>query len=1096
MDRILRLSANGLAALGQPSTQPTDGPVPDSAEQHGRAGVPMEVMGLMLGEFVDDYTVTVVDVFAMPQSGTGISVEAVDPVFQAKMLDMLKQTGRPEMVVGWYHSHPGFGCWLSGVDMNTQQSFEALSDRAVAVVVDPIQSVKGKVVIDAFRLINPNLLITNQEPRQTTSNVGHLNKPSIQALIHGLNRQYYSLPINYRKNQWETKMLMDLNKNTWKDGLSLADYDTHCTTNHKTLTGMLDLIKAYYKSLEEEEKMTPEQLVVKNVGRMDPKRHLGENVEGLMTSNIAQCVGTMLHSDITRPPLVSRVNEYNLNVNSGFHTKTAMCPKDSDIRVPSSTRTSVLTSVVGARGSTVPLKGPPGRTSGVQQTTKSRPGGHSVSFPAPCHSYAPSIHVTCTLSSRTTFEVIAPYHAGLSELYKCLPTRQYNSSTRKWSFGLRDYKEFVRQAKAIPGVVLDGLPSAVLKTFKSAFSDDFLQPDTKRPSESILADCLPEDLIRALLPFQREGVSLGLARSGRILLADDMGLGKTVQSLALAAVYRADWPLLIVAPSSVRFAWREQCLHWLSGPLRLVSSDILVVTSGRDLDGINQHTNRAVMVISYDLMTRHVEQLRLCYFGMVIMDESHFLKNSKAARTKAALPLLKAAKRVLLLSGTPAVSRPAELYPQICGIAPNLFSGGFHEFGLRYCAAKECPWGWDYTGCSNMSELQLILEESIMIRRIKADVLNQLPPKRRELVVLDPNVIKAGRLKRHAKAMTTTDLSGDAKRAAMLQYFHETASVKLPALQQYVLDLIEVGRKFLLFAHHTEVMDALSNLLAEKSVDFIRIDGRTNSEQRSVVCEKFQQEENCLVALLSITAAGTGISLTAANLVVFAELFWNPGALVQAEDRAYRIGQRDSVLVRYLLAEGTADDYIWSLIEKKLDVLSKAGLNRETFRTADTMRLGSSSSIQQSILDYVESEFMSETVPDDTVVAVSSPVFEPDTVTELTVPPAKRSKVTNLFSSSSTLLTTSPNFSQCSGRILVSNTPETSPDKEHPQTLSVEHSSSLAPALCRPEMLVETEDETVVLEDDDTLLLEAAEAAEVAWLTEGLLNETETDQFS
>ncbi|KAJ8931417.1 hypothetical protein NQ314_015674 [Rhamnusium bicolor] len=105
----------------------------------------------MLGEFVDDYTVRVIDVFAMPQTGTGVSVEAVDPVFQAKMLDMLRQTGRPEMVVGWYHSHPGFGCWLSGVDINTQQSFEALSERAVAVVVDPIQSVKGKVVIDAFR---------------------------------------------------------------------------------------------------------------------------------------------------------------------------------------------------------------------------------------------------------------------------------------------------------------------------------------------------------------------------------------------------------------------------------------------------------------------------------------------------------------------------------------------------------------------------------------------------------------------------------------------------------------------------------------------------------------------------------------------------------------------------------------------------------------------------------------------------------------------------------------------------------------------------------------------------------------------------------
>ncbi|KAI6688144.1 hypothetical protein NL676_024972 [Syzygium grande] len=165
MERLQRMFAGAGGALGHP---PPDSPTLDSSEQvyisslallkmlkHGRAGVPMEVMGLMLGEFVDEYTVRVVDVFAMPQSGTGVSVEAVDHVFQTNMLDMLKQTGRPEMVVGWYHSHPGFGCWLSGVDINTQQSFEALNQRAVAVVVDPIQSVKGKVVIDAFRLINP-----------------------------------------------------------------------------------------------------------------------------------------------------------------------------------------------------------------------------------------------------------------------------------------------------------------------------------------------------------------------------------------------------------------------------------------------------------------------------------------------------------------------------------------------------------------------------------------------------------------------------------------------------------------------------------------------------------------------------------------------------------------------------------------------------------------------------------------------------------------------------------------------------------------------------------------------------------------------------
>ncbi|VDK50230.1 unnamed protein product [Anisakis simplex] len=348
MERFLRLG--GLSGLNasQACGAPSDSNQVDTSEtvyisslallkmlKHGRAGVPMEattvffnycfvtltiprtvniflkhgnisptnhqevlcvlqVMGLMLGEFVDEYTVNVIDVFAMPQSGTGVSVEAVDPVFQAKMLDMLKQTGRPEMVVGWYHSHPGFGCWLSGVDINTQQSFEALSDRAVAVVVDPIQSVKGKVVIDAFRTINPQTIALNQEPRQTTSNLGHLQKPSIQALIHGLNRHYYSIPINYRTHELEQKMLLNLNKQTWMDSLGLEKFSVHCEKNQESMANMLKLAKLYKKDLEEQEKMTEEQLAIKNVGKQDPKRHLGETVNEMLADNIVQNLASML----------------------------------------------------------------------------------------------------------------------------------------------------------------------------------------------------------------------------------------------------------------------------------------------------------------------------------------------------------------------------------------------------------------------------------------------------------------------------------------------------------------------------------------------------------------------------------------------------------------------------------------------------------------------------------------------------------------------------------------------------------------------------------------------------------------------------------
>lgn len=307
MNRQLQQMLGALGRGGAGGMPGMDAPLPDTAEtvyisslsllkmlKHGRAGVPMEVMGLMLGEFVDPYTVRVVDVFAMPQSGTTVSVEAVDPVFQAEMASMLSQTGRPEVVVGWYHSHPGFGCWLSATDVNTQQSFEQLNPRSVAVVVDPIQSVKGKVVIDAFRLINTQLLMLGQEPRQTTSNVGHLNRPSIQALIHGLNRHYYSIVISYRKNELEEKMLMNLHKKKWSKGLLLKDFEKHSKSNEDIAKNIVKLTEGYHKRVVAEESKSVETLAVENVGKVDPKKRLSADVQTLMESNIVQCLGTML----------------------------------------------------------------------------------------------------------------------------------------------------------------------------------------------------------------------------------------------------------------------------------------------------------------------------------------------------------------------------------------------------------------------------------------------------------------------------------------------------------------------------------------------------------------------------------------------------------------------------------------------------------------------------------------------------------------------------------------------------------------------------------------------------------------------------------
>uniref|UniRef100_F1L9A2 26S proteasome non-ATPase regulatory subunit 14 n=1 Tax=Ascaris suum TaxID=6253 RepID=F1L9A2_ASCSU len=324
MDRLLRLS--GFPNFISRATPEDVLRHPDTSEtvyisslallkmlRHGRAGVPMEVMGLMLGEFVDDYTVNVVDVFAMPQSGTGVSVEAVDPVYQTKMLDMLNRVCRTEMVVGWYHSHPGFGCWLSSVDVATQKSFEALSERAIAVVVDPIQSVKGKVVIDAFRTIGMQAMdigfpegaqktfTPTEESRQTTSNLGHLVKHTIVEALHGLGRTYYSVTISFKPTPQEQKMLQCLHQMNWAEGLMHDEYAEVAKRNHENMLEMVKLIKLYTKEVanEETEKdlKSKEELEVNKIGRLNPKRRLEETAQSMMTENIVHEMAGLINAN-------------------------------------------------------------------------------------------------------------------------------------------------------------------------------------------------------------------------------------------------------------------------------------------------------------------------------------------------------------------------------------------------------------------------------------------------------------------------------------------------------------------------------------------------------------------------------------------------------------------------------------------------------------------------------------------------------------------------------------------------------------------------------------------------------------------------------
>ncbi|OQR72980.1 SWI/SNF A protein [Tropilaelaps mercedesae] len=534
-------------------------------------------------------------------------------------------------------------------------------------------------------------------------------------------------------------------------------------------------------------------------------------------------------------------------------------------------------------------------------------------------STSPCVTGICILISGTEFRLQCGYNTKLTELLRTFVGSRYDRSSRHYCFRLDSMESLLKRVREqVPEVTITALPAFIPKVLRS---------NARIPVEDVELSSIDPKLRKALMPFQREGVLRGIAQRGRVLIADDMGLGKTVQALAIATYFRGEWPLLVVCPSSMRFAWRDAFLRWLPS---VTEYDIQVIVKTTEPLGANQ-----IIITSYDIISRRSNDLVRAKFKVLVFDESHFLKGYKSQRTKIALELSANARRVILLSGTPALSRPIELYPQIQCLAMRGWPT-VHDFAIRYCNARETRFGWDLSGSSYLDELNIVLQEVIMIRRLKSEVLDQLPNKQRSVVLLDPTIVrKQDRQAAHLSQMVNDKaLSTMERRGILLQYFAKSAELKMEAVCKYIEEMLEGDCKFLVFAHHMVMLNAVSEVVRKKKIDFIRIDGRVSSESRQKLVDHFQSKNDCRVALLSITAANAGITLHSANLVVFAELFWNPGVLTQAEDRVHRIGQKQNCVVQYLVARETSDDYIWPLIEQKLSVLNQVGLSKDTFSDA------------------------------------------------------------------------------------------------------------------------------------------------------------------
>ncbi|KAM9821150.1 DNA annealing helicase and endonuclease ZRANB3 [Neosynchiropus ocellatus] len=457
---------------------------------------------------------------------------------------------------------------------------------------------------------------------------------------------------------------------------------------------------------------------------------------------------------------------------------------------------------------------------------------------------------------------------------------------------------------------------------------------------------LPHKLLQRLMPFQREGVEFAISKRGRCMIADEMGLGKTVQAIAVAYAYRKEWPLLVVVPSSLKYPWIEELERWIP---ELQPGDINLVENKSDTMGIS---GGKVTVLGYGLLTTDarplVEALTRQQFAVVVVDESHYLKSRNAARSKILVPLIQNAKRAILLTGTPALGRPEELFMQIDALYPKMF-GSWTDYAKKYCNAHYRYFGprrqWDCRGASNLEELHQRLSQ-IMIRRLKAEVLTQLPPKVRQRIPFDLPKETAKEattsfahwerlMKEMSSGVATTDNPFTEVMSLITQMYKQTAIAKAGAVKDYIKMMLEAEQlKFLVFAHHLTMLQACTEAVSEAKAGYIRIDGSVPSAERIQLVHKFQNDPETRVAILSIQAAGQGLTFTAASHVVFAELYWNPGHMKQAEDRAHRIGQTSCVNVHYLIAKGTFDTVMWSLLNRKENVTGSTLNGRKEYLNA------------------------------------------------------------------------------------------------------------------------------------------------------------------
>jgi len=435
--------------------------------------------------------------------------------------------------------------------------------------------------------------------------------------------------------------------------------------------------------------------------------------------------------------------------------------------------------------------------------------------------------------------------------------------------------------------------------------------------------------------FQIRGVRFLERVNGNGLIGDDMGCGKSYQTIAWMALHPEVRPVVIICPSSLKWAWQRELWHHAR-----IDSSVAETREPEDLDG-------DVWITNYDILSPRkvkrggkvtespgwLEHFRSKHPLLVVIDESQKIKNLKAKQTVAVRRLGKDCRHVIGLSGTPITNGPVDFFPILNLVAPGKFPD-FYDYAQRYCGPKR-GWqgrGWDYSGASNLKELHELVS-AVMIRRKKTEVLKDLPPKTRTIIP-----VKIDNAREYVRAQEDiigwlTEVEGKeaAERATsaeslvrMAKLLKLAAAGKMATIIRWTHDFLDglLGEpsKLVLFCKHTAVLEQLWAEFPRAAV----VSGATRPQDRLREVDRFQNDPHCRLFIGNLTAAGIGLTLTAASTVGFVEFSWVPADHEQGEDRVLRIGQTAShVDAFYFVAKGTIEEDVMETVDEKRDVVGR-----------------------------------------------------------------------------------------------------------------------------------------------------------------------------